>query len=1456
MSVTPPELPPLPEAVEEQLRLICRVKSQPPADTVARRLLSEVGEQESLRFLNIILNSSEVKTLSGFIVYLVKKNRPLPTSPLAVAKSPQGTTMSDNKRKMESDSPGDRSNVRRVWMYNSPIKNEKRLDSPKSEPDSVLDAPDQSTVRRVCIYNSPTRIEEKLDPPKSEPDSVLVTPDQSTVRRVYMYNSPTRIEERLDPLKNEPDSVLLAPDQSTVRRVCIYNSPTRIEKRLDPPKYEPDSVLLAPDQSTVRRVCIYNLPTRIEERLDPPKNEPDSVLLAPDQSTVRRVCMYNSPNRIEERLDPPKNEPGSVLLAPDQSTVRRVCIYNSPTRIEERLDPPKNEPDSVLLAPDQSTVRRVCMYNSPNRIEERLDPPKNEPGSVLLAPDQSTVRRVCIYNSPTRIEERLDPPKNEPDSVLLAPDQSTVRRVCMYNSPNRIEERLDPPKNEPGSVLLAPDQSTVRRVCIYNSPTRIEERLDPPKNEPDSVLLAPDQSTVRRVCIYNSPTRIEGRLDLPKSEPGSMSVTPDQSTVRRVCIYNSPARIEERLDLPKSEPGSVLVAPDQSTVRRVCISNSSIKIEERLDPLKSETDRVLDALKRLEFRKAFLLLNYSGRTNLEDVVSTLSADEILSYQRLGCLGMREFEIRIWNDFGRGPRRICHEKERINKMNWDTGERYNYHCHIDSRGNCRFKGPYLNKEATLLQKVAGDENVLVVKFLEEETANLGAELMKNPVFNEVAEHGIFFGRKCYQFFVFKDGGKEGKKKEFSSPVKCYFVCTEGFASILRKPAHELRKMPVPEARGLFMHIHNASSISNYMARFSLILSKTITLDLNFNDVRVEVLEDIPCLDEDGNIVKGNDGKALILTDGTGFISEDLAMKCPHNCINGRVNNEEDIQGSSETCRFQPDFSGLRELKSPSRVPPLLIQFRMFHEGRAIKGTVLVNKKLPPNTIQVRRSMVKVDKPGDDKIPSGAPIVNSFEVVGTSNKPKMASLSKNLIALLHYGGVPKNFFLSLLSEALEKQLAILYKPKAAIRVAVNWDFGGDFIEAKMIASGIPLDEPYLQDRLFDIAKEEMKSLKGGKLFVDGCHYVIGTADPTGILNRGEVCVILDDGQVSGPVLVYRNPGTHPGDIHVVNARYVGALKEIVGNSKYGIFFPSKGPRSMADEIAGGDYDGDTYWVSTNFELLEHFKPSEPWKCSTGSPNVNKVAGLPSAGALERDLFRLYLTTRFQSSNAMGIAADSWQVYMDRMLTLGDDCAGEKAALKQKMDELIDIYYDALDAPKKGRKVVVPNRLIPEMYPHHMGRAEHCTYKSKSILGEIYDTVDQFNAPIPFWKIECFNAEIPETHLALWRKHYSTYRSDMQRALNGYGNTAAVYQKYRNELYGGVDALDLSEKDLEEIRLEALAIYHVCYDYADMVGDLKKCGFAWKVAGDALCKIYLRSKSDKPILFAPSVVSQMMR
>lgn len=53
-------------------------------------------------------------------------------------------------------------------------------------------------------------------------------------------------------------------------------------------------------------------------------------------------------------------------------------------------------------------------------------------------------------------------------------------------------------------------------------------------------------------------------------------------------------------------------------------------------------------------------------------------------------------------------------------------------------------------------------------------------------------------------------------------------------------------------------------------------------------------------------------------------------------------------------------------------------------------------------------------------------------------------------------------------------------------------------------------------------------------------------------------------------------------------------------------------------------------------------------------------------------------------MGVAADSWLAFMDRLLVLGDSSADEKECMKETMLKLIDIYYDALDASKSGKKV----------------------------------------------------------------------------------------------------------------------------------------------------------------------------
>lgn len=76
--------------------------------------------------------------------------------------------------------------------------------------------------------------------------------------------------------------------------------------------------------------------------------------------------------------------------------------------------------------------------------------------------------------------------------------------------------------------------------------------------------------------------------------------------------------------------------------------------------------------------------------------------------------------------------------------------------------------------------------------------------------------------------------------------------------------------------------------------------------------------------------------------------------------------------------------------------------------------------------------------------------------------------------------------------------------------------------------------------------------------------------------------EDRQITGDVLVYHNPGLHFGDIHKMHAIRVDKLESYVGHSKYAIFFSCRGTRSVADEIAGADFDGDLFWVSTHHQV----------------------------------------------------------------------------------------------------------------------------------------------------------------------------------------------------------------------------------------------------------------------------------
>ncbi|VVA99746.1 unnamed protein product [Arabis nemorensis] len=787
------------------------------------------------------------------------------------------------------------------------------------------------------------------------------------------------------------------------------------------------------------------------------------------------------------------------------------------------------------------------------------------------------------------------------------------------------------------------------------------------------------------------------------------------------------------------------------------------------------------ALGELEFKKMFLLLTY---TQGKSLVGVITADEIRQWKDLP---MAAYETVVWFRLGE---QFCSLKERRASLEWESEKTHYYQCHVALDGSYRFKGPLMENTGTHLHKVLGDDNVLTVTFADVP----GVSTYCNdpyPTYKGIAKNGIMVGLRRYQFFVFKDGGKEEKMKDFSTTgVKCYFIRTDSTALIDMQNPYIFSGKSIHEARMHFMHVHTLQSLASYMARFSLILSKTMKLEVDMSGITVDPIDDIHCHDQYGNDVLDKNGKPCIHSDGTGYISEDLARLCPTDICQGKRIR---IQ---ETC---------------GKDPPLMIQFRMFKDGDAIKGTFLVNKKLPPRTVQVRPSMIKVSK---DLSLSNFSTFNSLEVVNTSNPPKRTTrLSRNLIALLSYGGVPNDFFLNILCNTLEESKNTFYNIHAALKAARNYGDMDDYNAAQMLMSGIPLDEPHLQDHLSILLNTEKNDLKAGRLPVSDSYYLMGTMDPTGKLKENEVCIILESGQISGDVLVYRNPGLHFGDIHVLKATYVKALEDYVGNSKYGVFFPQKGPRSLGDEIA----------------------------------EIPRCAAISLA----------------YESRCLGAAADSWLAIMDRYLVLGNEKVKEKDGSKKQMLKAIDVYYDALDAPKKGAKVDLPLDLKLKKFPHSMMRKQ--SFESTSILGLIYDIVVSQNAEEPppsgIKKLPCFEDElVSKFHMEKYRRWYEEYRDEMKQAMEADENNKNesannVIQKYKQEFYGAA-GFEERKISLEELYLQALALYNIVYDHAIVKNKVRNYGFVWKVAGPVLCRFYReKTMREKSLLCSVSVLKELL-
>jgi len=245
------------------------------------------------------------------------------------------------------------------------------------------------------------------------------------------------------------------------------------------------------------------------------------------------------------------------------------------------------------------------------------------------------------------------------------------------------------------------------------------------------------------------------------------------------------------------------------------------------------------------------------------------------------------------------------------------------------------------------------------------------------------------------------------------------------------------------------------------------------------------------------------------------------------------------------------------------------------------------------------------------------------------------------------------------------------------------------------------------------------------VENSWVLMGVMDEFGILGPGEIYVCLRgerDGItkiLKGDTLVTRMPALHCGDVQRAHA--IGPLdSEDPLSALYNcIVFSSKGERSLANMLSGGDLDGDLFHVSQNSLLFP--------------PEWEEPASYPTVAPLDlgrectiQDIAEFFLD--FIVNDRLGQICTMHAVLADQ---------SEEGVRHPDCVKLSELASVAVDFPKTGIKVDmgkaprVRTRPKPDfmsqqpIYKKHQNEEDRpdtaLYYPSKKVLGEMYGRVD---------------------------------------------------------------------------------------------------------------------------------------
>ncbi|KAI1140661.1 RdRP-domain-containing protein [Hypoxylon sp. FL0543] len=398
-------------------------------------------------------------------------------------------------------------------------------------------------------------------------------------------------------------------------------------------------------------------------------------------------------------------------------------------------------------------------------------------------------------------------------------------------------------------------------------------------------------------------------------------------------------------------------------------------------------------------------------------------------------------------------------------------------------------------------------------------------------------------------------------------------------------------------------------------------------------------------------------------------------------------------------------------------PSAFQFRL---GGA-KGILVQWPDVPFNEVHLRPSQNKFES-----------ISKGLEIIKTS-RYSAATLNRQTITILSCLGVPDIVFVDMLKKQVANYERAMEDPQVAMQILSKYiDQNGVTTKiAQMIVDGfMHTKEPFFMTILQVWRAWSMRLLREkARIVVDQGAFVFGCVDETRTLRghsdktkpgsrdstllpqiflqvpkggikpgeEGEYTVI------TGICVLGRNPSLHPGDIRVVEAVDVPALRHL----RDVVVFPAVGDRDIPSMCSGGDLDGDDYFVIWDPRLLP-----DDWNY----PSMKHDALKPKE--LDRDVRVADLISffvRYMKNDTLSTIAQSHLAKCDTLT--------EGPKHKQCI-ELAVLHSNAVDYPKTGLEAYLKPSLRAKRFPHFMEKAPNMTYHSYKVLGKLYDLVAKVN------------------------------------------------------------------------------------------------------------------------------------